>query len=96
MTVEELREEFGNLGFFYPYSAWEDKPEEYKEWLEQKLTQPCPECEKHKAIIEKLITEASRMEICPKADCHILCDMEAIIHVSDCEACWRKWAYEED
>jgi len=49
VTVEELRDEFGNSGgleglaFFYPQTAWSAYSDKYVEWLEQKLTQPCPD-----------------------------------------------------
>ena len=66
MTVEELRDEFGNSGgleglaFFYPQTAWSAYSDKYVEWLEQKITQPCPECEKHKRAVERLTAQLSK------------------------------------
>lgn len=61
MTIEELREQYQKEIKQYYENNDECEyvdifPNDYSDWLEQKLTQPCPECEKHKAVWDNLKT----------------------------------------
>ena len=65
MTIEMLRKEFTkevcvtcNIGSD-PMMICPNPCTVYLKWLEQKLTQPCPECEK----VRKLIHEAGSLDM---------------------------------
>ena len=78
MTVEELRDHF--IG----------STNDYIMFLEQKFTQPCPECEKNKVAVERLI---SHEDFCPFKQPCMNPDNDK---VEVCKECVRKWAYKED
>jgi len=63
------------------------------EKIQEYMTQPCPECEKHKRAIDRMIQILDQTGI----DCFNLCPIEDECSKSEkgCPYFLRKWAYEE-
>lgn len=107
MTVEELRKSYALETGRDSDSPNMFRPG-YVEWLEHELCRendiklmvskileymkPCPECEKHKRAVAKLIGIIVLDRVCLHTD-------EECPHDKDeqynCSECWIKWAYEE-